>query len=51
MMIEMPYAINIAVTFAFRCLIKTSSSAGAERPRDALCPSVVSLYKITRAES
>jgi len=29
----------------------TSSSADAERPRDALCPSVVSLNKITRAES
>jgi len=29
-----------------------SSSAVAERPRDALCPSVVSLNKIiTRAES
>jgi len=31
--------------------IKTSSSAVAESPRDALCPSVVSLDKIiTRAE-
>jgi len=31
---------------------KTSGSAVAERPRDALCPSVVSLNKIiTRAES
>ena len=30
----------------------TSSSAVAEKPRDALCPSVVSLNKIiTRAES
>ena len=28
----------------------TSSFAVAERPRDALCPSVVSLNKITRAE-
>ena len=29
----------------------TSSSAVAERPRDAMCPSVVSLNKIiTRAE-
>ena len=31
--------------------IKTSSSAVAERPRDALCLSVVILNKITRAES
>ena len=31
---------------------RTSSTAGAERPRDALCPSVLSLKKImTRAES
>jgi len=30
---------------------ETSSFAVAERPRDALCPSVVSLNKITRAES
>jgi len=30
----------------------TSSSAVAERPRDAFCPSAVSLHKIvTRAES
>jgi len=33
-------------------VVKTSSSAVAERPRDALCPSVVSLNKIiNRAES
>jgi len=30
---------------------ETSSSAVAERPPDALCPSVVSLNKITRADS
>ena len=30
---------------------KTSSSAVAEKPREALCPSVVSLNKINRAES
>ena len=30
---------------------ETSSFAVAEWPRDALCPSVVSLNKITRAES
>jgi len=31
--------------------MKTSSSAVAERPHGALCPSVVSLNKITRADS
>ena len=35
-----------------RMLVVTSSSAVAERPRDALCPSAVSLNKrITRADS
>jgi len=32
-------------------IILTSSSAVAERPRDAVCPSVVRLRKITRPES
>jgi len=39
---------NVAITLG----MKTSSSAVAERPRDALCPLVFSLNKIiTRAES
>jgi len=41
--IQTPYA---------RTAIQTSSSAVEERPRDALCPSLVSLNKIiTRADS
>ena len=41
---------TVAQFTVYRC--NTSSSAVADRPRDALCPSVVSLNKvITRAES
>jgi len=41
--------LSLSHKVTFRCI--TSSSAVADRPRDALCPSVVSLNKITYAES
>jgi len=43
---------NKPICCVFLSITLTSSSAVAERPSDALCPSVVSLNKIiTRAES